>query len=1574
MRNKILLILTNILLFTSLSFGQTQTVNHYAQFYSDTQSMWGANGVNFSINQTVTLFDQPWDVNWDTGNSGIVNIAGFDFGGAFSGSFSGVVGSEISLEGFTLGQLEVNYPIDISLVMNADASYDQGDDVTIETSYTVDNANYALDTYYPSAGEMKWDFYFQMAASASATICAFGCTTFPIIPTFDTGLQTINLVTVSGNGATTGPGGTSGGEIGVWFLGPGDIPPYVGGLHPGVGGWPYALPPTTNTGLGQFIPWQCYLGPGFPADLPDTDFGLSGSITIPYVETDAVLNSTTGNIQACGDSTYFNLNLEIFKLLGKILEYSPPPGPAVGQVLSNLSGSQSLGIAELEWNFFSASFDANITNTQCFDFTPKVYGQFEFPVAVEYQVLNGATVVSSGNSSIINLEIGHDLTYKFPCYYDSLNITPTYTIDGIIRNHTYDVVSFDFLMSAFEFSFEIPEVVVVPGFTIPEVCINIPYPCPTWSNPGRWCSKRVCTPEIVVPPIGFDGWELAIGPLWETSIPLGSFSYDWFDDTWSLAGFTPQPFPSFAMVANRLEISTSFTDVVCNGDNTGTINVVTDAVSPAYPYDVTWSNGTTSSINTQTTSLTGLTAGAYEVTIYDDNDCQMFQGATISEPEELVVTYSSQDITCNGFNNGEIDIIAVGGTGSYSYTLNGTAATANNTGLAPGTYNVVVSDAVSCSKSFSVTITEPTTLVQTAVVSDVNCRGGSDGAIDASIGGGTLPYAFSWNTVPVQTSEDLTGLTVGTYTLTVTDGKNCVSTSPYVVGEPLTSVAVSATGTDVSCFGGNDGAVDVTTTGGTPGYTYQWTSDLGGVLPYVTEDINTIPTGNYTVIATDANGCTATVAQMVAQPNAPLNSTPVLTDILCFGDATGVIDPVISGGTQVYNYNWSNGSTAAVATGLVAGDYTLTVTDANGCVDSYSYTLTEPLAALSLVLTGTDILCFGDNTGSVEAEVEGGTEDYTFAWSNGETTEDIENLLAGNYSVLVTDANGCTITDNVTLIEPAAPLALSTTVVDVDCYGNNTGSIDLTIVGGSAPYTHLWSNSGSVVLAEVTEDITSQYADTYTVLVTDDHGCTETITTTIDQPMAPLEITGVIDDVNCNGLNDGAIDITVTGGTLNYLYNWSNGATSEDLTTIVAGNYDVTVTDNNGCVENASFLVKEPLAPLSISLVNTDVLCNGGTNGAIESTVQGGTAPYDYAWSNGGSEDDIIGIPAGPYTLTVTDYQGCVAFTGTTINEPTALSVIPTVTDASCYGYDDGQIVIDITGGVEPYYFNWGNQNEILLNNSSETLDTLIANDYFIRVTDDNGCIHEQVVTVGEPAPFVADVVVTDVLCFEGSDGSIDITVSGGTLPYNTVWSDGQLTEDATNLTEGTFVYNVTDGQGCEIIDSAYVSQPDLIEISYDQVPVSCIDQTDAAIYVNPYGGVAPYNFAWTTGSADQNAEELAPGMYEVTVSDDHGCAQTFSFEISTNNEECLNIPNTFTPNGDNYNDTWVIGNLDLYPNATVKVFNKWGNEIFSSEGSYTPWNGTHKGSDLPADVYYYIIVLENDEDNKYTGTITIIR
>ena len=410
-------------------------------------------------------------------------------------------------------------------------------------------------------------------------------------------------------------------------------------------------------------------------------------------------------------------------------------------------------------------------------------------------------------------------------------------------------------------------------------------------------------------------------------------------------------------------------------------------------------------------------------------------------------------------------------------------------------------------------------------------------------------------------------------------------------------------------------------------------------------------------------------------------------------------------------------------------------------------------------------------------------------------------------------------------------------------------------------------------------------------------------------------------------------------------------------------------------VDSLEFTINQPSAPIAIELVTTDVLCNGDATGDISSDVTGGTAPYTYTWSNGVVTEDNMQIVANSYTLTVTDDNGCVAFTGATVKEPAMpLTFVPTVTDASCFEYSDGEIVIAINGGTQPYYFNWGNQNEILLNNASETLSELAQGDYFVRVRDRNGCLTEQIVTVNQPAPYVASAVISDALCFEDSTGAIDLILVGGTMPYSVQWNNGASTEDLTNIPSGNYVFTSTDNQGCEITGEYFVNQPNVIDISEEVIGLTCIDQNDAAIFIYPYGGTKPYDYTWSNGEISQNIEDLLAGQYNVIVGDVNGCSQTFNFEIYENDDECIGIPNTFTPNGDDYNDTWLIRNIDLYPNASVKVFNRWGNEIYVSEGTYKPWDGLYNGKPLPSEVYYYIIVLDNDQDNKYTGTITIIR
>ena len=1512
---KIGLILLCAISFSNRANSQ-QIVTHLVNFESGLQSMWGPNGANFSINQTIPLFPEVnWNVPINAGGIVQAPLGLGSFGAELTGFFQGTIGCEFSLQGFTLGQIEVDYPIEITLDMPTDYTYDQGDPVVIETEYELE-PGYALDTYYPSGGEAALDLYFGLGAGLSAEVCLFGCATLPIIPSFNTGIQNINIFTVNVN------------EVSFLSVN---------------GGTPlYSYP---------IFPLNTSMIPGDPLG----QFGLNGTLDIPNVVTSD--NAVGNDLTACGESPYVNLNLDIFGLLSNL----PIPGAAA---LGYLSGNQSLGCcgAYVYWNLLSASIDVNIVNKQCFDFTPKVYGDFQFPVPVEYSIIDGVTgaVSPSDTSSYITVELGDELQFNFPCYFQDIEITPTYWIDGIIRNHTYDSIPVDFLFSSLAFGVVIPEIELIPAITTPEICIG--YPC-GWFD---WCTACWDPPDI--PAVTIDPPDVNVGPLIDLSVPITAIKYDWFDETWSLDGFDTYTKPPFSMHASLLGASNVQTDVLCFGDNTGAIDVSFSAISPALPFTYTWSNGATSE------DLTGLAAGQYELSAYDANGCQHFTGATILEPASPVsVTPTVTDMSCNGLiNDGSASLLIQGGMGPYNVVWSNGMTGASITGLAAGVYTATVTDDNGCVLTESIVVDEPTPLGQTGAVTHVNCNGGNDGAIDISSFGGTLPYSFSWNTA--STTEDISGLTAGSYTMTVTDAKGCTSTETYIVDEPNNPITLTTTGVDILCKYDSTGAVDLTVNGGTPGYTFVWSNSTGVVLPYQTEDLNNVPAEAYTVVVTDNNNCIESISITLIEPVNELLSTPTLIDINCNGDFTGVIDPVISGGTIGYNYVWSNGSTSSVNNGLSAGTYSLTLTDANGCVLNESYTLIEP-TPLVLATSNVDVLCNGDATGEVSVEASGATPGYNYVWSNGVNTPTASGVPAGAYSVTVTDQNGCSEVETVVVNEPVAPISVSYVTTDIDCFGNANGTVDMQPTGGTAPYSYVWSTSGSVIMTDTTQDLSGLIAGTYLVTITDDHGCTLNSSTTINQPAAPLSIQGTTDSVSCFAGSNGAIDITVNGGTINYSYLWDNGVTTQDLTGVSSGTYSVVVTDANGCTISDNYTVLQPDEPVTSSVEATDVKCIGGSDGFILSSVSGGIAPYTYLWSNGATTPNITNIPAGTYTLTVTDANGCTSFTGATVNEPTSGPTLTfTTNDVSCFGGSDGLIGMSASGGTLPLYYNWGTGESILFSQEGDTLNYLSAGDYIIIVTDANGCQFRDTATINEPTLLVTENITVDNLCFGDAAGLIDVTNSGGTPPYSVQWSTGQTSEDLTDLFAGWYYYEVTDANNCKVKDSAEILEPSRLWHNSIVTYTSCIDVNDGSIEVEVGGGVPPYDFVWDHGAFGPDIYNLEPGDYQVIFYDANDCSDTIDYVIYGRDTSCIDIPNTFTPDGDLYNDTWVIGNIDLYPNAMVVVYNKWGNEIFKSQGQYTPWDGTVNGRPLPSEVYYYIIVLNNSTGEEYTGTITIVR
>ena len=913
--------------------------------------------------------------------------------------------------------------------------------------------------------------------------------------------------------------------------------------------------------------------------------------------------------------------------------------------------------------------------------------------------------------------------------------------------------------------------------------------------------------------------------------------------------------------------NTSSTDASCNGINDGTATVTPAGGAGGFTYE--WVDG-------QTTQMADtLTVGTFSVTVSDALGCTADTTVSISSPNAMLIGQTTMLTNCFDSSDGGVVLSPAGGTPGYTYAWSdGGAATISRNDLAGGNYQVTVTDANMCFEIVDVEIFTPSEMmIQLAVDNNVSCGGGADGSATVSGSGGAGGIDFVWSGGTNPMNPTVMGLGAGWVTVTATDANGCIKIDSIELTEP-TPISLTSDSTDVTCNGLSTGTASVIASGGASNFLYQWDANANN---QITPIASTLSVGTYTVTVTDGNNCEATIAVEVLEPPV-LTVTATEVDAKCFGVADGesVVSP--AGGTPNYAYEWSDGSIEKDRTDFVAGTYTVTVTDTNGCMATTSITIDSP-TELTVGLTGIDIECFNQNTGSVTATANGGAGTYMYEWNdtNNQTTVTASNLISGTYTLTVTDANMCTATEMIVLNQPTEFSISNATVTDVDCNTANTGGVDITITGGVGSLVYSWTGGTTM------EDLSSVVAGTYTVLVTDANMCTVQETYIIEEPDA-LSLNFNSTNVGCFMGNDGAIDVDVQGGAGNYSYLWTfpDGSTNtpEDLQTIEAGTYTVQVTDGNGCMISDMVTITQPATGVSLTMSPDDLICFQATDGTLTVTPSGGTAPYNYIWSDTNNQptQTANNLPTGTYTVTVSDASNCTFTASAIVDQQPEITVNLSQDGASCHNTTDGSATIEnimlgnTPANLSDYTITW-NTSPVQNSVSASGLDG--GETYTVVVTNSLGCTASASIGIDQPAEVFAEIVTsTDVVCKDGSDGTATATGSGGTAPYTYAWNVGsQITETAISLQAGNYIVTVFDANGCTATNSVTINEPDALEIrGFDITDVTCKFGSTGSLTVTVEGGNSPYNYTWSNGFGIPTISDLSASNYSVTVSDINGC------------------------------------------------------------------------------------------------------
>lgn len=890
------------------------------------------------------------------------------------------------------------------------------------------------------------------------------------------------------------------------------------------------------------------------------------------------------------------------------------------------------------------------------------------------------------------------------------------------------------------------------------------------------------------------------------------------------------------------------------------------------------------------------------------------------------------NVTCNGGNDGSITAVAIGGAPPFLYSLEdfNFQASPVMSGLPIDNYTLHIKDALGCTKTTPVTISEPPAILfLTSSTTNASC-GNNDGSILVVASGGTGTLQYKLNSGSYQSSGAFSNVTSGSHVVTIKDINGCTNFTTLNVNDQGAPVLSVLSTTNASCNGTNDGSVILLATGGSGALQY---SVNGGQIYQTSGTFPALIAGNYSLLVKDAAGCKNGRRLTISQP--PMIELQATANAVnCNGGKSGVIDVAsVTGGigTFTYSLNGINYQSDPHFDGLLAGTYTVYAKDVASCVNTTTIDVTQP-AAVSATVTLNHETCNLSNDGSIAIVATGGSGKYKYSINDFEfqPTGTFNNLDAGTYKISVEDALACPYVTYVTLNQPSA-ISVTAVTGNSTC-GNSNGNILVSSTGGSGS-GYQYSLDGQTYNS--TGSFTGKSAGTYYIYLMDGTGCQSIASATINDSNGPVLTSTSHTNVACNSVNDGSITVNaVTGGTgtLEYSLNGENWSTSSSFNSLYAGTYTVTVRDANGCTGTEVITLTEPNA-FAINTAVSNVQCNGSAGGAVTISAAGGSGTMAYS-INGGftfqSSPNFTNLNAGIYNVIVRDAASCMGSKVFSIMEPLSLNIFAGVLHVSCSGANDGGFSIIADGGTGAYQYSIDGSSY----QTSNLFMGLNGGIYTAYVKDANNCVKTKTITIIEPASVTINSNVSDVACNGGNNGVIDLSVTGGVSGYSYEWSSGNVTEDVFNLSAGVYSVIVIDANGCAKTSSYTITEPSLpLIINGVITPATSPTATDGALDITVGGGTPPYSYTWSNSATTADLSNLAVGTYTITLTDGNGCSTANVFTVnsslgiynfSNQSEQILIFPNPA-------NEKVMIESNGLIIQK-LKVMNVLGQNVFEAE------------------------------------------